>query len=269
MKKIILLMIGLPGAVVCLGQHRVRHTFKTDLIALAQKRIGLGYELQLNRKTALEGQFELERHGSLPDGIFNGDQIANYTVRTVETIDPYYKFPVAPTSQVFLGEGRPLAVFPEHIPLTTLGFRAGTRFYFHKKDKPWRILFQPGVALRRIRFYEIDDATFVQKYYEEKWAVEASPYDFTSIQRTYSYRQTRAMRARENWFGGITYDFGLTCTIWRGFFLEARFAGGLNILQPYKPLPPVTARNVYLRPSLQAGYWFGRMAGKPIQTPVW
>jgi hypothetical protein len=202
----------------------------------------------------------------LPEGVFNGDQIANYTLRSVETIDPYFKIPVAPTTQMFLGEGRPLAAFPEHIPLTTLGFRSGARFYFQKKESPWRIFLQPGVALRRIRFYEIDDATFVQKYAEEKWVLEASPYNFTKIQRTYFYRQTRAMRARERWFGGITYDLGLTCSIWRGLFLEARIAGGLNISQPYKPLPPRTARNAYLLPSVQAGYFFG-MKSRSAKTP--
>lgn len=268
--KIFLLLVLLPWAFTCLGQPFLRHALRTDLVALSQGNIGLAYEWQPSRRNGLELYFESAHHERLPDEVFHGDQIANYTQRSVDTIDPLYQVQLDQTTWRYLGTGRALTRFPEHISLSTLGFRAGYRFYFQKKNSLWRFFLQPGAALRRHRFFEIRDAIYSTRYQEDSWVLDLSPYDLKVVQRTYDFRQTRSMRSRESWHWGFTYDVGVARRFWRHLLLEARATGGINFSTPYKAGPPALLRNTYLRPSLQLGWAFG--SGKRRQAaslPTW
>ena len=268
--KKFLLLVLLPWAVACPGQPFRSHALRADLVALAQGNYGFAYEWRPSKKNGVEFYAEFARHEQLPAEVFHGDQIANYTQRSVDTIDPLYQVQLDQAHWQYIGTGRALTLFPEHISLSTLGFRLGYRFYFQKKNSPWCFFLQPGAALRRHRFFEIRDAIYVQHYQEESWVLDLSPYDLKVVQRTYSYRQTRSMRSRESWHYGLTYDAGVARRLWRGLFLEARATGGINFSTPFKAGPPALLRNTYLRPSLQLGWAFGTKKRRPPSAaPTW
>ncbi len=242
-----LFLLCLPWAFLCPGQSPLRHALKLDVAGFANHRIGASFEFGLKKQKSFEVLADFDQHQRPSTELFHGDQIANYIIRYVDTIDPYFNTLINDRDVYYIGNGRPLAFLEEHEPLNTLGFRAGLRFNFQKRKSPWRFFCQPGFSVSRLRFYNIADRVEAKEVASESWSVAGSRYDLLGVERTYVIRQTRSMRLMNKWFGSLNYDIGISRKIWRKIYLEGRLNGGLNAQMPYKPRPPRTARIAYLQ----------------------
>jgi hypothetical protein len=251
-----LFIVCLPWAFLCPGQSMLRHAVKLDVSGWTNHRIGLALEVGLKKQRSFELSAEFEQHQQPRAELFNGDQIANYAIRYVDTIDPYTKILINDRDAIFIGDGRPLAFLADHEPLNTFGLRAGFRFNFQKKRSPWRFFCQPGFSVRRLKYYSIRDRAEAKEVDTDSWVVKGERYDLLGVQRTYLIRQTRSMRLMDTWFGSLNYDIGISRKIWRTIYLEGRLNGGLNAQMPYKPKPPRTARITYLQPMLHLSCFF-------------
>lgn len=268
--QVLLLLIGLPWADTCLGQPLSAHVLRLDVWGLTKRRIGGAYEWQPNRKSGIEAAVEYERHQEQPASVFNGDQIAHFTLRSTDTIDPVYQLQLDAVHWEYLGTGRALDILPDNISLSTLHFHLGYRFYFRTRQEHWALSLQPGLSLRRHQYFSIQNAFYVEGYFTNSWTIDSYPFDLQVLQRTYSYLQNRIMRWQESWHAGLTYDVGISRKIMSGLLLEIQATGGLNFSTPYKPRPPLSLRTTYLRPTLYLGYTLPFRRGKKArQEPTW
>lgn len=248
---LLLSLFFLPGILIA----QRRHTVKTDLTAWTQKGLRFAYEYRLNDKSSLELSIGFHRHETPPDWIFNGDQIVHYLQRKLDTFDFANRF-VQSTGWQY-SESQPLPDAPDYLPLRSENYRIGWRFNFEKRRSNWRFFLQPGIQLANLHFFEVKGERRLESQMLDSWTIGNFPYKQRIDRISAVYEQTRSMRIKNEWFGGITYDLGLVRKWGKHFQLEGRLSAGGNLSLPYKsPRPPITLRGLWVQPVLMLGWGF-------------
>lgn len=238
------------------GQQLRRHALKCDLTAFL-KGYSAAYEYRLHPKTSLELQGYFEKHPDAGPDIFNGEWVAYYAERKIDTLHEYFNTVLGSSGWEYVNERRPLPPANSFVPVSTLQLSLGMRFIFEKRKSPWRIFLQPGCATTRHRFYEITDKVLVLENVEKIWEEGVYPNEYRIKRRNVSYRQTRTMLLKNAWLIGLRYDVGVARKFGNHFFLEARLNTGAHLWLPYEePAPPPAARRFWAKPALLAGWTF-------------
>jgi hypothetical protein len=232
-----------------------RHTIKTDLTALNQKGGRLAYEFQLNPKSSLELSIGFQKHENQPDWLFHGDYIIHYLQRKLDTFD--YRGNLVSSTGWQNEDSEALPEVPEFLLLQSTNFRLGWRFNFKKEHSNWRFFLQPGFMIAAIRYFEIKGETRLEKQTRDIWITGTYPYTIRIDRESAVYEQTRMMRRKDDWTGGVTYDVGFVRKWGKHFFLEGRVSAGGNLVVPYKsPRPPLIFRGLWAQPVVMAGWRF-------------
>ncbi len=247
----LLLLVLLPN--VFFAQRR--HALKTDLTALVQNSARLAYEYKLKQGSSLELSIGFQKHESQPDWLFNGDQIAHYLQRKTDIFDHAGRFLESSGWQNI--ESQPLPDAPEYLPLQSANFRLGWRFNYYKDRRKWQFFLQPGILVSTLRFFEIKGEKRLESQSNSFTISGIAPYILKIESTSAVYEQTRFMRMKNEWFGGVTYDLGFVRKWGKHFFLEGRLSAGGNLIVPYKsPPPPLSLRGLWVQPVALAGWAF-------------
>ncbi len=233
---------------------------KVDLSMPLRNGLGGCLEWQFSRRAALAVQASWEEHNKATDyGLFNGELVANFAELRTDTMIGLHLNKLVGTSKVFVGEGRPLPILPEFIPISSLNLRLGHRFIFGKKRSKWQLSLQPSLSLVRHQYYAVKqtyelEGTVVQAIihgaWPERWAER-------KVFKVFQERQT--MLARTKWLPGLAYDIGISRRFGQRWHLEARLSGMYNIETPYLSSEAAPARSALVRPHLFVGYSIGRI----------
>lgn len=253
MRKQLLIAIALALPSFLLSQDY--QAFKVELSGLGQKAVRLAYEYQLNPKSSLEVSLGYQKHKDQPDWLFNGDQVAHYLQRKLDTFDYTGRF-VNSTGWLNV-ESAPLPEAPEAWPLESVNIRLGWRFNFEKALSKWRFFLQPGLLISGLRYFEIANDRRLEGQSNDQWVIGTYPY-YNKVKRESAvYQQTRFMRYHEKWMPGLTYDLGFLRKWGKHFFLEGRLSAGGNLAVPYKsPRAPIILRGLWIQPVVMAGWAF-------------
>ncbi len=241
------------------AQRFAPFTAKLDLSMALRQGFGGGLEWQYSRNAAIVLQGSWEEHNKASSfGLFNGELVANFAELKTDTLLGLSLNQLFGTSTVFVGEGRPLPILPEYIPLSSLSLRLGHRFFFGKKRSKWQLSLQPSLSLVRHQFFEVKQIYELQGTAGQATIHGSYPSHWKELKLYRAFHERQTMRLRTQWLPGIAYDFGIGRRIGQRWSLEARVSGLYNLETPYLAPKPALARSVHVRGHLFVGYSLGK-----------
>ncbi len=234
---------------------------KVDLSMALRHGLGGSLEWQYSPRAAIVVQGSWEEHNKASNlGLFNGDLVANFAELKTDTFLGVNLNLLSGTSTVYVGEGRPLPILPEYIPLSSLNLRLGHRFIFGKKRSKWQLSLQPSFSLVQHRFFEVKQIYELQGTAGQATIHGSFPSHWKELKLYRALYERQTMRSRTQWLPGITYDIGISRRFGQRWTLEARVSGLYNLETPYlSPKPPGPARSAHVRGNLFVGYSIGKI----------
>jgi hypothetical protein len=242
------------------AQHFAPFAAKIDVSMALRNGLGGSLEWQFSPRAAIAVQGSWEKHNRASDfGLFNGELVAAFAELKTDTFIGLHLNTLTGSSMSFEGEGRPLPILPEFIPISSLNLRLGHRFIFGKKRSKWQLFLQPSLSLVRHQFYAVKQ-TFVLHGTVGKATIYGTwPERWTERKLYKLFQERQSMLAHTKWLPGLAYDIGISRRFGQRWYIEARLSGMHNLEIPYVSPMAAPARSALVRPHLFIGYSIGRI----------
>jgi hypothetical protein len=232
---------------------------RADLSMPLRKGAGLGLEWRYGRTKAIALQASWEQHSKATENdLFNGDLVANFSELQSDTLSGLGYYSNHTTGTIFIGEGRPLPVLPEHIALSSLSLRLGHKFVFGKKGRKWNWSLQPSLSVIRHHYFEINQTYELLEEVTQRQIYGTYPYKWEVLKIYRVFHENQTMREYVKWISGLAYEIGLARKLNRKWSLEVRVSGLYNPNPAHKAPQTTPARVVQARAHLFVGYAIGR-----------
>ncbi len=240
---VLLPALGVLMGMESMAQNLRRGVVKADVVAAAKKQWGAGLEWRLNAKNSLDIQVGFQRHNELPSDVFNGDWTTDYAKRRDYVVSSTSQTPANDFGWEYLGTGRPLPdAASSMISLSNSYVRLSYGISYQTNPRGLRIILLPGISFSNHRYFDLSEQINKTRSTFERWQIGSAPYPAQLVEQTTFYTQTRQMREKNWWVGGVTQAFGFAWQAKPGFFLEARWTVGINFGDapyPKEDVPPI------------------------------